>query len=67
MTADLLSRCNAAANRGDTFPSIWRTILIYSSLVKGPPVQASAGRLEVPLITGQRLIYLSDMKQFNLA
>ncbi len=66
MPADLLSRCNAAASRGETFPAIWQTILQTSFLVKGTPIQASAGRLEVRLINGQRLVYLSDAKEFSL-
>jgi hypothetical protein len=63
---DLIEVCNAAAVGGASFPAIWNHILSQSALVKGTPVQASAGRLEVPLIDGRRLIYQSDKKTFSV-
>lgn len=67
MPVDLLEICNAALGDGATFPAIWKTILLHSPLVKGSPVQQAAGRLEVKLINGQRLIYELDEKRFQLA
>jgi hypothetical protein len=63
---DLIEICNAAAIGGASFPTIWNHILSHSAWVKGTPVQASAGRLEVPLIDGRRLIYQSDKKTFSV-
>lgn len=57
---DVLQKCVAARQKSADFPTIWNTILKGHPLVSGPPVQgiaAGEARLEVPLITGQRLIY----------
>lgn len=58
--SDLLRKCVAARQAGADFPGIWDTILKRHPLVFGPPVQgmeAGEARLEIPLITGQRLVY----------
>jgi len=64
---DLIDICNAAAIGGASFPAIWNHILAHSAWIKGTPVQASAGRLEIMLIDGSRLVYLSDQKKFSVA
>ncbi|WP_439815053.1 hypothetical protein [Zavarzinia sp. CC-PAN008] len=59
----LLRRCRAAQQGGAGFPTVWRETLSTHPLVRGIPVQRlSDGRptLEVPLITGQRLILDDD-------
>jgi hypothetical protein len=55
----LLEACTAARDGGADFPTIWREILMAHPLVGGFPVQRThAGEpvLEVPLVTGQRLV-----------
>ena len=57
---DLLQKCVTARAGGADFPSIWNKLLKGHPLVAGLPIQGLAGnaaRLEVPLITGERLIY----------
>ena len=67
MPVDLIDICNAAAIGGAGFPAIWNHILAHSAWIKGTPVQASAGRLEISLIDGRRLVYQSDEKMFSIA
>src|SRR6266487_6676214 len=55
----LLQRCICAQESGSNFPTIWSLILKNHPLVAGLPTNSvRAGRitLEVPLITGQRLV-----------
>jgi hypothetical protein len=66
----LLAKCAASIGSGDDFPTIWQTILRGHPLVLGPPVQGVSGgrlRLEVFLITGQRLVFDSTSKEFSLS
>jgi hypothetical protein len=61
--ADLLEKCAAAKQSGGDFPTVWHRILKGHPLVSGMPVQrlvAEEARLEVPLITGQRLVYSTE-------
>ena len=58
--ADLLSECVRASNRGVDFQTIWRDVLRIHPLVAGPALDVTEGgrsRLEIPLTTGQRLLY----------
>jgi hypothetical protein len=60
--SSLLRLCQAAISNGDSFPTIWNTILSRSSIVIGPPIQRlKDGRpvLEIKLINGQRLTFES--------
>jgi len=68
MPDDLLQECAAARRRGLDFPTIWREILRIHPLVAGPAIQmADRDRCwhEVPLITGQRLVF-HDGEGFSL-
>jgi hypothetical protein len=65
--SDILQQCVTARQEGADFPTIWNTILKRHPLVSGPPVQAmheGQARLEIMLITGQRLIF--DRAMFSL-
>jgi len=60
MPAELLSECVRAARRGVDFQTIWRDVLRIHPLVAGPALEVMEGgrsRLEIPLTTGQRLLY----------
>lgn len=69
-TANALSRqCAAAAARGGSFPTVWNTILRPHPLVVGRPHQTlhnGEARLEIPLITGQRLIFDSSSGNYSV-
>jgi hypothetical protein len=58
-SSSLLERCISAQRNGATFPTIWSLILKGHPLVAGLPTNAiREGRtvLEVPLISGRRLV-----------
>ena len=66
-SAELLTRCVAASRNGADFPALWHSLLKDHVLVVGPPVNSVRGghiTLEVPLITGQRLVFDSDARKF---
>jgi hypothetical protein len=68
-STQLLSRCLMASRNGSDFPSIWHSVLKGHMLVVGPPVNSvRAGHitLEVPLITGQRLLFDSSSSELSL-
>ena len=68
-SGDLLQRCIAASRNGTDFPSLWHSLLRDHSLVVGPPVNSVRGghiTLEVPLITGQRLVFDSESTVLTL-
>ena len=68
-SAELLTRCLAASRNGADFPSIWHAVLKDHTLVVGPPVNSvRAGHitLEIPLITGQRLVFDSSSSELAL-
>jgi hypothetical protein len=68
-STQLLSRCLMASRNGADFPSIWHSVLKGHTLVVGPPVNSvRAGHitLEVPLITGQRLLFDSSSSDLSL-
>jgi hypothetical protein len=60
MSSELLSQCLGAWERGVDFPAVWRDILRVHPLIAGPAIQmADRDRswLEVPLTTGEHLVY----------
>jgi hypothetical protein len=69
-TANALTRqCAAAAARGADFPTVWNTILKAHPLVIGRPRQTlheGQARLEISLITGQRLIFDSSSGRYSV-
>jgi hypothetical protein len=59
---DLMQACNAARDTGADFPTIWETVLKRHPLVATVPVQGTTDHgpvLEVPLITGQKILFQS--------
>ncbi len=69
MPTRLIEQCTEAARRGADFPTIWHSVLKKARLVAGIPRQRMAGTasvLEIPLTTGQSIIYDGDCKRFSL-
>jgi hypothetical protein len=67
--SDLARLCTDAVRRGETFPTVWHTMLRSHPLVKGIPQQRLEGNrslLDIPLTTGERLIFDGDAKRFRL-
>lgn len=66
---DLVRACNAAAGSGADFPMVWHEILKTHRLVAGVPIQRleeTRPMLEVPLITGHRIVYDSGRNEFSV-
>ena len=66
---DLAQRCTKLVHEGKGFPSIWSTVIKGHSLVEGIPrqrLQGTRSLLEIPLITGQRLVFDGDAKEFRV-
>jgi hypothetical protein len=66
----LLQRCASAARDGADFPTVWDSILRRHRLVTGPPVQAIRDghpRLEIPLMTGQSIVFDSSSGEYSIA
>jgi hypothetical protein len=66
---DLAQTCNELVRQGKDFPTIWATVLKGHTLVEGIPRQKIAGTrslLEIPLITGERLVFNGDAKEFSV-
>jgi hypothetical protein len=66
---DLARLCTDVMRKGDDFPTIWLTLLRWHPLVNGIPQQRLEGNrslLDIPLITGERLVFDGDAKRFSL-
>jgi hypothetical protein len=66
---DLARSCTELVRQGKDFPTIWATVLKSHTLVEGIPRQRLEGGrslLEIPLITGERLLFDGDAKQFSV-
>jgi len=60
MSSELVAECISAWQRGVDFPTVWRDVLRVHPLTAGPAIQMADGDrdwLEVPLTTGEHLVY----------
>jgi hypothetical protein len=68
-TSDLARACTELARENKKFPTIWATKLKRHALVEGIPRQRFVGArslLDIPLVTGDKLVFDEDTKQFNV-
>ena len=66
---ELLRQCREAHARGVDFPTIWNSLLRPHELVVGLPIQDMGGgraQLLIQLVTGQRLVFDSASREFDL-
>jgi hypothetical protein len=66
---DLALTCSELLRSGNDFPTVWDTKLKGHNLVIGTPRQRLEGIqpiLEIPLITGERLIFYADGRNFRV-
>ncbi len=66
---DLAYICTELLRKGKDFPTVWDTLLKSHTLVEGIPRQRHDGTrslLEIPLITGERLVFDGDTKEFSV-
>ncbi len=67
--SDLARVCTELVRSGNDFPTVWTTKLKRHPLVSGIPHQRLAGTrslLDIPLITGERLVFDGDARKFSL-
>lgn len=66
---DLARYCTLLVRKGNDFPTIWSAFLKTHSLVEGIPRQRHDGSrslLDIPLITGEQLVFDADIKEFRV-
>jgi hypothetical protein len=66
---DLARYCTLLVRKGNDFPTIWSTFLKTHSLVEGNPRQPLDRRrslLDIPLITGEQLVFDAEIKEFHV-
>jgi len=66
---DLAQACTQLALNGKNFPTIWSAVLKTHTLVEGTPRQRLFGQrslLDIPLVTGDTLVFDEDTKKFNV-
>ena len=66
---DLARLCTDVVRKGEDFPTVWQTLLKGHPLVVGISRQRLDGNrslLEIPLITGERLLFDGDAKRFSV-
>ena len=66
---NLANLCLELVRKGNSFPIIWATVLKHDPLVGGIPESKHTGErpvLEIPLLTGEKLVFDGDAKNFSL-
>ena len=67
--SDLARHCTELVRKGDDFTAVWSILLKGHTLVEGMPremVERNRNLLCVPLITGERLVFDADVKEFRV-
>jgi hypothetical protein len=66
---DLAQICNDLVRRGKDFPTVWGMVLKGRSIIAGVPshkLKATHSFLDVPLMTGEHLVYDEDANEFKV-
>ena len=66
---DLARQCTELVRRGSDFPTVWSTLLKSHTLVDGTPQQKldrERRLLNIPLVTGEQLVFDADGKEFRV-
>jgi hypothetical protein len=66
---DLARHCTDLVRKGTDFTTVWSTLLKGHTLVEGIPretLERNRNLLCVPLITGERLVFDADVKEFRV-
>jgi hypothetical protein len=67
--SDLARQCTELVRKGNEFPTVWSNLLKSHSLVEGIPRQRferNRTLLHIPLVTGEQLVFDSDVKEFRI-
>jgi hypothetical protein len=66
---DLARQCTELVRRGYDFPIVWSSLLKTHTLVEGLPrqrLERNRSLLDIPLITGEQLVFDADVKEFRV-
>jgi hypothetical protein len=66
--SDLARQCTELIRSSD-FPTVWSTLLRRHILVDGVPqekLERNRSLLNIPLITGEQLVFDADIKEFRV-
>lgn len=67
--SDLARQCTALVRKGNDFPAVWSALLKSHVLVEGIPkerLEHNRKLLNIPLITGEQLVFDADIKEFRI-
>lgn len=67
--SDLARQCTELVRKGNDFPKVWSTLLKSHILVEGLPrrrLERNRSLLDIPLITGEQLVFDADVKEFRI-
>jgi len=67
--SDLARQCTELVRNGNDFPTVWSTLLKRHALVEGIPrqrLERNRSLLDIPLITGEQLVFDADVKEFRI-
>jgi hypothetical protein len=66
---DLARQCTELVRKGNDFPTVWSTFLKSHILVEGIPrarLERDRSLLNIPLMTGEQLVFDADVKEFRV-
>jgi hypothetical protein len=67
--SDLARHCTELVRKGNDFTTVWSTLLKDHTLVDGIPrekLERNRSLLRIPLVTGELLVFDSDIKEFRV-
>ncbi len=67
--SDLARQCTELLRKGNDFLTVWSTLLKSHTLVEGLPQQRlerNRSLLDIPLITGEQLVFDADVREFRV-
>ena len=66
---DLARECTGLVRKGNSFATVWSTVLKRHTLIDGIPRERFEGKkslLFIPLVTGDWLVFDADAEQFRI-
>lgn len=67
--SDLARECTELVRKGNDFPTVWSILLKTHTLVEGLPrqrLERNRCLLDIPLITGEQLVFDADVREFRI-
>lgn len=67
--SDLARQCTELLRKGNDFLTVWSTLLKSHTLVEGLPrqrLERNRSLLDIPLITGEQLVFDADVREFRV-